>query len=54
LSSNEDDAALEARAGLAGKGGEQFGEERFREAAAEIPERIAAGRLHEGGDVEPL
>jgi len=50
----EDDAALAAGAGLAGEEGEQFGEEGLREAAAEIPERLAAGRLHEGGEVEPL
>src|SRR5215218_11366645 len=31
---HEDDAALAARTGLAREGGEQFGEERLREAAA--------------------
>ena len=51
---HENDAALAAGAGLTGEGGEQFGEEGLREAAAEIPERLAAGRLHEGGDVQPL
>jgi hypothetical protein len=51
---HENDAALAAGAGLTGEGGEQFGEERLREAAAEIPDRLAAGRLHEGGDVQPL
>ena len=51
---HENDAALAARAGLAREGGEQFGEEGLREATAEIPDRLAAGRLHEGGDVEPL
>ena len=50
----EDDAALAARAGLTGEEGEQFGEEGLGEAAAEISERLAAGRLHEGGEVEPL
>src|SRR3712207_3531248 len=50
----EDDAALASRAALAGEGGEQFGEEGLGEAAAEIPDRLAAGWLHEGGDVEPL
>src|SRR5918911_2724164 len=50
----EDDAALAPGAGLAGEGGEQGGEEGLGEAAAEIPDRLAAGRLHEGGDVEPL
>src|SRR4051812_28298628 len=42
------------RAGLAGEGGAQFGDEGLGEAAAEIPDRLAAGWLHEGGDVEPL
>src|SRR4030095_8314491 len=51
---HENDAARTARAGLAREGGEQFGEEGFREAAAKIPDRLAAGWLHEGGDVEPL
>ena len=51
---HEDDAALAAGAGLTGEAGEQFGEEGLGEAAAEIPERLAAGRLHEGGDVQPL
>ena len=51
---HEDDAALAAGAGLTGEGGEQFGEEGLGEAAAEIPECLAAGRLHEGGDVQPL
>jgi hypothetical protein len=51
---HEDDAALAACAGLAGEGGEQCGEEGLREAAAEIPDHLATGRLHEGGDVEPL
>src|SRR3954467_227359 len=51
---HEDDAALTARAGFARESGEQFGEEGLREAAAEIPDRLAAGWLHEGGDVEPL
>ena len=51
---HEDDAALAAGAGLTGEEGEQFGEEELGEAAAEIPERLATGRLHEGGEVEPL
>src|SRR5919205_4658602 len=51
---HEDDAALASGAGLAGEGGEQRGEEGLGEAAAETPDRLAAGRLHEGGDVEPL
>src|SRR4051812_2018397 len=51
---HEDDAALASRAGLSGKAGEQFGEEELGEAVAEIPDRLAAGRLHKGGDVQPL
>ncbi len=51
---HEDNAALAARAGLAREGGEQFGEEGLREATTEIPDRLTAGRLHKGGDVEPL
>src|SRR5215218_2962931 len=49
----EDDAALAAGAGLAREEGEQFGEEGLRETAAATPERLAAGRLHEGGEVQP-
>jgi len=51
---HEDDAALATRAGLAREGGEQFGEEGLREAAAKVPDRLTAGRLHEGRDVQPL
>jgi hypothetical protein len=51
---HEDDAAVAACASLAGEGGEQFGKEGLGEAGAEIPERLAAGRLHEGSDVQPL
>src|SRR5918993_320776 len=50
---HEDDAALAARAGLAREGGERCGEEGPGEAAAEVPDRLAAGRPHGGGDVEP-
>src|SRR4051794_8554796 len=50
---HEDDAAVAARASLAGEGGEQFGKEGLGEAGTEIPERLAAGRLHEGSDVQP-
>ena len=50
----EDDAALASRAALTGEGGEQFGKEGLGEAAAEIPDRLAAGWLHEGSEVEPL
>jgi hypothetical protein len=51
---HEDDAALASGAGLAREGGEQCGETGLREAAAQIPDRLATGRLHEGGDVQPL
>jgi hypothetical protein len=51
---HEDDAARAPCTSLAGEGGEQFGEEGLGEAAAEIPDSLAAGRLHEGSDVEPL
>lgn len=51
---HKDDAALAPGAGLAGEGGKQGGKEGLGEAGAEIPERLAAGRLHEGGEVEPL
>ncbi len=51
---HEDDAALAACPGLAGEAGEQFGKEGLGEAAAEIPDGLAAGRLHEGSDVQPL
>ena len=39
---HEDDAALAPGAGLAGEAGEQGGEEGLREAAAEIPDRLAS------------
>ena len=51
---HENGAALAANAGLTGEGGEQFGEARLRKAAAAIPDRFAAGRLYEGGNVQPL
>ena len=51
---HEDAAAGAPCTGLAREGGEQFGKEGLGEAAAEIPDRLAAGRLHEGGDMEPL
>src|SRR5918999_856233 len=49
----DDGAEFVARAVLAGEGGEQCGEEGLGEAAAEVPDRLAAGRPHEGGDVQP-
>ena len=51
---HEDAAAGAPCTGLAREGGEQFGKEGLGEAAAEIPDDLAAGRLHEGGDVQPL
>ena len=51
---HEDDVALAPRAGLPREGGEQRLEEGLREAAGEIPDRLAAGRLHEGDHVQPL
>src|SRR3954466_4720685 len=39
---HEDDAAVAAGAGHAGEAGEQFGEERLRRDALEVPERLAA------------
>ena len=51
---HEEDAAGAPCTGLAREGGEQFGKEGLGEAAAEIPDDLAAGRLHEGGDVQPL
>src|ERR687894_3044955 len=51
---HEDDAALAARAGLPREAGEQRLEEGLGEAAAEVPDRLAAGRLHEGDHVQPL
>jgi hypothetical protein len=50
---HEDDVALAPRAGLPREVGEQRLEERLREAACEIPDRLAAARLDEGDDVQP-
>src|SRR5215208_449950 len=50
---HEDDVALAPGAGLPGEGGEQLGEEGLRQAGREIPHGLAAGRLHEGDDVQP-
>jgi hypothetical protein len=43
-----------APVGLAREAGEPFGAEGLGEAAAEIPDRLAAARLHEGGNMPPL
>src|SRR3712207_2487188 len=51
---HQDNVPLSARTGLPGEGSEQFREEGLREAAAEIPDRLTAGRLHEGYHLEPL
>ena len=51
---HEDDAAAAPRPGLPREGGEQRFEERLGEAGGEIPDRLAAGGLHKGGDVQPL
>jgi hypothetical protein len=51
---HQDYVALTARPDLPGEGGEQRFEEALREAACEIPDRLAAGRLDEGDDVQPL
>src|SRR5918998_571787 len=51
---HQDDVALAPGAGPPREAGEQRLEEGLREAAAEVPDRLAAGRLHEGDDVQPL
>src|SRR5215207_8272680 len=51
---HEDDVALAPGAGFPREAGEQRLEEGLGEAAAEIPDRLAAGRLHEGDHVQPL
>src|SRR3712207_7838511 len=51
---HEDDVAFSASTGLPREAGEQRLEEGLREAAAEIPDRLAAGRLHEGDHLQPL
>ena len=42
------------RAGLPREGGEQGFEERFAQPGGQEPDRLANGRLDEGGDVQPL
>jgi hypothetical protein len=51
---HEDDVPPAPRAGLPGEGGEQGFEERFAQARGQEPDRLARGRLDEGGDVQPL
>jgi hypothetical protein len=48
------DHALASRPGLAGKQGQQPGEERLGHPVRHVPEGLARDRLHEGGDVQPL
>jgi len=50
---HEDAVALAPRTGLLGEGGEWRREEGLREAGGGMPDRLAAGRLHEGDDVQP-
>jgi hypothetical protein len=50
----ENDDAVAPGAGLAGKGYKQFGEEEFVDPVRQIPDRLSAGRVNEGGDVEPF
>lgn len=51
---DENDAALFFRADGLGEVGQQFFEERLADAVGQIPDRLAARRLDEGGDIEPL
>ena len=51
---HENDDAVPASPGLLGEGGQQGFEERFRDAAGNVPETFSCGRRHERRDVEPL
>lgn len=51
---DQDDDASGAGADRAGEVGQQPLEERLADAVRQIPDALAAGRLDEGGDVEPL
>ena len=51
---NEHDDAIPSRPSLAGKQRQQRGKEQLRDAVREVPKHLARGRLHEGGDVQPL
>ena len=51
---NEHDDAIPSRPGLAGKQGQERGEERLGHPVRDVPEGLARGRLHEGGHVQPL
>jgi hypothetical protein len=48
------DNTLASRPGLAGKQGQERGEERLGHPVRHVPEGLARGRLDEGGDVQPL
>src|SRR4051794_11428563 len=50
----EHDDAIPSRPGLAGKQRQERGEERLGHPVRHIPEGLARGWLHKGGDVEPL
>ena len=51
---DENDAALLACADRLGEVGQQLFEERLADAVRQIPDRLHACRLHEGGDIEPF
>lgn len=51
---DENDAAPALRADALSEVGQELFEERLADAVREIPNRFAARRLNEGGDVEPL
>ena len=50
---HENDDAVSAGPGLLGEGGQQGLEERFRDAAGDVPEAFSGGWRHERGDVKP-
>jgi len=47
----EHDDAIPSRPGLTGKQGQEPREERLGDPVRDVPEHLARGRLHEGGDV---
>ena len=51
---HEDDVARAPRPNLAREAGEQGLEEPLAQAGGQEPDRLARGRLDEGGDVQPL
>src|SRR3954471_15031215 len=50
----EHDDAIPSRPGLTGKQRQEPCEERLGHPVRDVPEGLARGRLHEGGDVQPL